>query len=112
MVALALLAAACGEETLVRTAPPGAMLWVDDAPIGPTPVEYHVSRAAFEKPQHYRLELPGYRPHEGELKKRVMKGRVVAACFTLGLSMIFKRPTGLADHHYVLMSPLPPPVEP
>jgi hypothetical protein len=98
----------CGESTLVRSRPDGAKLWVNDRFIGPTPVEYSCSRSEFSRPQRFRLELDGYQTAEGELRKRVMPGRIVGGSFSFGISLLFKRPTGFRDRYDFALIPRPP----
>jgi hypothetical protein len=105
IVAGLLVLGGCAESTVIRTHPPGASLWINDTYLGQTPVEYGCSRDAFGGPHHYRLELAGYRTAEGELRKHVMAGRIVAADLTLGLSLIFKRPTGFRDRYDFALVP-------
>ena len=101
---------ACGESTLIRTRPEGAKLWMNDSYLGTTPVEYSCSRAKFSEPQRYRLELEGYQTSQGELSHYVHAGRIVAAGFSFGISMIFKRPVGFRDEYaFSLVPQLPPP---
>jgi hypothetical protein len=100
-----LLAVGCGESTLMRSRPAGANVWVNDRFIGQTPVEYGCSRAEFSRPQRYRLELDGYEPAHGELRKRVMPGRIVGGSFSLGISLIFRPPTGFRDRYDFVLVP-------
>ncbi len=100
----------CGESTLIRTRPEGARLWMNDHYVGTTPVEYSCSRAKFSQPQRYRLELDGYQTSQGQLSRHVHPGRIIGAGFSLGISMIFKRPVGFRDRYdFSLVPQLPPP---
>jgi hypothetical protein len=109
-VAVLLLAVTgCAESTLIQSRPPGATVWINDSLVGKTPVVYSVSRETFSRRQHYRLELAGYETSEGELSRRVKAGRVVGGYFSLGISFIFKRPTGFRDRYdFALVPQLPP----
>ena len=102
-----LVCTGCAETTLIRSQPPGATLWVNDVMVGATPVEYTCSRAEFAHPQRFRLELQGYQPAEGELRRRVMPGRIVGGCFSLGISLLFKRPTGFRNRYDFALVPRP-----
>ncbi len=109
LAVLLLTVTGCGESTLIRSQPPGATVWINDGLVGKTPVEYSVSREAFSRRQHYRLELAGYETAEGELSRRVKPGRLVGAYFSLGISLIFKRPMGFRDRYdFALVPQLPP----
>ena len=105
----ALLCLGCGESALLRSRPPGAKVWVNDKYIGTTPVDYFCPRAEFSQPQRYRLELDGYQPSQGELSRHIHPGRIIAASFSAGISMIFKRPVGFRDRYdFALVPALPP----
>jgi PEGA domain-containing protein len=94
-----LLGPGCGESTLLRSRPAGAKVWVNDKYIGTTPVEYFCPRPEFSQPQRYRLELDGYLPSQGELSRYVHPGRIIGGGFSLGISLIFKRPVGFRDRY-------------
>jgi hypothetical protein len=70
---------------------------MNDQYVGTTPVEYSCSRAKFSETQRYRLELDGYQTSQGELSRHIHPGRIIGAGFSLGISMIFKRPLGFRD---------------
>lgn len=53
----------CTHHVLVRSEPPGAVLWVDNAEIGATPVKFDERRGRTE-PYRLRLEKPGYQTKE------------------------------------------------
>jgi hypothetical protein len=104
-VLLALLCAGCAEHTVIRSEPPGADLYVNERFVGVTPVEYSVSRAEFSTPLMVCLEREGYRLFRDELPKTVGAGRIVGGGFSLGISLIFKRPTTLRGHYDFLLVP-------
>jgi len=104
-VLVLLVVTGCGESTLIRSQPPGATVWINDSLVGKTPVEYSCGRASFSHPQHYRLELAGYQTAEGQLSKRVKPGRLVGASFSLGISLLFKGPTGFRDRYDFALVP-------
>jgi hypothetical protein len=107
---LTLFCLGCGESTVIRTRPEGAKLWMNDTYVGTTPVEYFCSRAKFSQPQRYRLGLDGYETSQGELSRHVHPGRIIGGGFSLGISMIFKRPVGFRDRYdFSLVPQLPPP---
>ena len=68
---LLLLAAGCAERAWIRSAPPGANVYVNGHFIGITPVVYSVHRPEFNRPLRYRLECDGYGAVQGELQKRI-----------------------------------------
>lgn len=53
----------CTHHVLVRSEPPGAKLWVDNAEVGTTPVQFDEERGRTE-PYRLRLEKPGFQPKE------------------------------------------------
>jgi hypothetical protein len=95
----------CAESTLIRSQPTGASVWINEAFVGTTPVEYTASRASFAHPHRYRLELAGYQTAEGALSTRIKPGRLVGGSFSLGISLIFKRPTGFRDRYDFTLVP-------
>lgn len=107
-----LLCLGCGESAVIRSRPPGAKVWVNDKYIGTTPVDYFCPRATFSQPQRYRLELDGYQPSQGELSRHIHPGRIIAAGFSAGISMIFKRPVGFRDRYDFALVPQLPPLPP
>src|SRR5206468_4540450 len=96
-----LLLVGCAGRAWVRSAPSGAKVYVNDQFVGVTPVVYSVRRPEFNGPLRYRLELDGHQPAEGQLQKRVGPARIVGACFSLGLSLLFKPATTLRDRYDV-----------
>ena len=80
----------CAEYGHVRTTPPGAKVELDGSFVGITPTLVRVPRSELGDPPHYRLELDGYRPEEGQLQTGIGAGRIVGMVFTLGIVGIFK----------------------
>ncbi|HJQ85597.1 MAG TPA: PEGA domain-containing protein [Candidatus Binatia bacterium] len=103
------LCAACSEHALVRSEPPGAAFYVNDRHVGETPLEVTVPRSAFVKPIRFRLERAGYEPREGTLSTRVSPGRIVGGAFSMGISLIFRRPTTLRRSYDFMLTPQEPP---
>jgi hypothetical protein len=102
-----LLLPSCAERAWIRSAPPNAKVYVNDRFIGVTPVVYSVHRPEFYGPLHYRAVLDGYDTAEGDLQKRTGPPRIVAACFTLGISLLFKPPTTLQDRYDIALQMTP-----
>lgn len=93
LLALAALTTGCAEGIVVRSTPPRADLYVNGTYAGTTPVTYWVSRADWtNRALPYRVVKAGYHPAEGTFETCVGGGRITAAVFTLGLSLLFKRP--------------------
>ena len=107
LLLLLLLAAGCAERAWIRSAPPGANVYVNGRFIGITPVVYSVHRPEFNRPLRYRLECDGYGAVEGELQKRIGTPRIVGACFTLGLSLLFKPLTTLQERYDIALERTP-----
>ena len=107
LLLLLLLAAGCAERAWIRSAPPGANVYVNGHFIGITPVVYSVHRPEFNRPLRYRLECDGYGAVEGELQKRIGTPRIVGACFTLGLSLLFKPLTTLQERYDIALERTP-----
>jgi len=103
LIVLVAITAGCAERTWIRTAPPGATVWVNDRMVGVSPVVYTVDRREFAREQRYRIELPGYETEEGVLVKRTSPARIVGAMFSLGISLAFKPPTSFADRHNIAL---------
>jgi hypothetical protein len=92
LVVVATLATGCAQLTTVNTLPPGATFYLNDGAVGTTPLEVPVRRSQLGKPLRFRIEKPGYEPHSGVLTQRIYGGRIAAAVFTLGLSLLAKWP--------------------
>src|SRR6266404_933442 len=84
LLSLALLGG-CSEIVSIRSGPSGASVYMDDKPIGTTPVDHALSRSELDEPHRVRIEKAGYQTVQTELRTRLAKGRVTGAVFTLGL---------------------------
>ena len=104
---LIVLLAGCAEDALIRSSPPGAKVDINGRFAGITPTEIEVSRAEFERPVTYRIELDGYEPLAGELHKRVAPARIVGGVFSFGISLPFKRPTAFEDEYSFVLQRSP-----
>ncbi len=100
--------AGCAESTLIKTAPPSAQVWINDKYVGISPVEYIVPRSQWPDSNrfHYRLTREGYLTKEGEFNGFVGGGRVTGGVFSLGISLIFKRPTTLDGEYQFELDPI------
>ena len=54
-----------------------------------------------------QVESDGYRPQDVPVPTRIGPPRIVGGFFSVGLSLIFKRPTTLPDRVDVALTPLP-----
>jgi hypothetical protein len=107
---LALLAAlaGCAESTLIRSQPEGARISVNGRFVGTAPVRFTVPRKEFTSQEFTVLaEHEGYEAAQTTLRKRTCPGRIVGGVFTLGVVLIFKRPTCFEDPRYVSLVALP-----
>lgn len=86
----AALLGGCGESVMIRSGPSGANVFVNDKPVGKTPVEYSVSRGDLGKPYQVRIEKNGYEPATTSLNTRIAGGRVTGAIFTVGILAVFR----------------------
>ncbi len=66
---VALLAGGCTQPLVVDSQPTGALVFVDGAPVGHTPVTIHVNRSQYVRSYDLRLELRGYAAHEQVLER-------------------------------------------
>jgi hypothetical protein len=108
VIALSVAMVGCAESTVVRSYPPGAKLYVNDHFKGITPVVLTVPRSEFAGENfRVRLEYEGYATAEEKLQKRVCGGRIVGGVFTLGIVLLFKRPTCFASPQDFGLAPLP-----
>lgn len=106
-IGLGVALAGCAEYTVVRSYPPGAKLYRDGNLEGLTPVTVRVPRSEFsEENFRIRLEHVGYQPTEGTLRTQVCGGRVVGGVFTLGIVLLFKRPTCFSSPQDFALAPL------
>lgn len=86
----ALVAPGCAEYAEFRSTPSPATVYLNDAAIGGTPLEYPIARSAVKEIYNYRIEADGYQPETGILHRRVAPGRIVAAVFTLCITCAFR----------------------
>jgi uncharacterized membrane protein len=84
------LVASCAEYAQFRSTPAPAAVYLNDAPIGGTPLNYPIARNAVKETYNYRIEVDGYEPATGILRRRVAPGRIVAAVFTLCITCAFR----------------------
>ena len=100
----------CSEVASIRSGPSGASVYLDDKPIGTTPVDHALSRSELGEPHRVRIEKAGYQTVQTELRTRLAKGRVTGAVFTLGLVALI-RPMHSVDPVFAQLEPLHPPQE-
>jgi len=107
-MAAAVLLSGCAETAVVRSYPAGARLYLNNQYVGITPAAINIPREQFDAGQYgYRLEQDGYEPIEGTLRTETCRGRVVGGVFTLGVVLLFKRPTCFASPQDFSLTPLP-----
>lgn len=108
VIALCGAVVGCAESTVIRSYPPGSKLYVNDHFKGLTPVVLTVPRSEFADDNlRVRLEHDGYATAQEKLKKRMCGGRIVGGVFTLGIVLLFKRPTCFASPQYFVLAALP-----
>ena len=108
LIAPLALVAGCAESTLIRSYPMGARISVNGNFIGTSPVVFSVPRNQFSAQEFtVTAEHPGYEPGTSTLQKRTCPGRIVGGVFSLGISLIFKRPTCFDDPQNVSLVALP-----
>ena len=108
LIAPLALVVGCAESTLIRSDPMGARISVNGNVIGTSPVVFSVPRDQFTAQEFtVTAEHPGYEPGRSPLQKRTCPGRIVGGVFSLGISLIFKRPTCFEDPHDVSLVALP-----
>jgi hypothetical protein len=93
--------AGCSSSTFIRTNPPGATLYINDAVVGTTPYYYSDSRPAFSSVR-LRMEKPGYEPLQAMLSR---DETVEVPNLMFALCCIFNLPFVMgyqAEHVYVL----------
>jgi len=90
LLLVAVLLGGCSESVMIRSGPSGANVFVNDKPVGKTPVEYTVPRGDLGNPYHVRIEKNGYEPVVTNLSTRIAGGRVTGAVFTLGILAMFR----------------------
>jgi hypothetical protein len=54
----------CSSAAMIRTEPPGANIYVDDTPIGKSPISYSFSTTGLRYSYKIRAELEGFYPEE------------------------------------------------
>jgi hypothetical protein len=81
-LALLLVPSGCAEIVQFQSTPPGAKVYVDDAYVGETPIQYSTRDVILRT---YSVEKEGFPKAAGELQPRIAAGRVVGAIFTLGI---------------------------
>jgi len=109
LLALMAMLAGCAESTMIRSYPVGAKVSVDGNFVGATPAKFVTSRTEFEHREFVAVaEQPGYQTTQYTLQKTTCNGRIVGGVFTLGILLIFKRPTCFESPQYIDMPPLPP----
>lgn len=99
----------CAEYVSFVTYPPGATVYIEDKPVGTTPVEYRVKRSNIA-PLRYRINKPNYAPVEGTLQTAIAPGRAVGAGFTLGIVYLFRSPYYIKNARHELTPALQLPV--
>jgi hypothetical protein len=108
LIAALTLIAGCAESTLIRSHPMGARISVDGSFVGTAPVVFSVPRDRFTAQEFtVTAEYPGYETGRSTLRKQTCPGRIVGAVFSLGISLIFKRPTCFEDPKTVSLVALP-----
>jgi hypothetical protein len=86
LIALALVAQGCSEVATIRSAPPGANVYIDDVYRGTTPYDLIVDKSEVTtRVRSYRIELEGYKSAEGQLSTGIAGGRITGCVFTLGI---------------------------
>lgn len=95
----------CSESTVIRSDPLGATVYLNEQFIGVSPAAYQVPSALLPERLRYRVEKEGYQTAEGELHSFVSGGRVVGGVFSLGVSLMFKRPRTLEDEYTIILWP-------
>ena len=105
-IVLCVVLSGCAEYAVVRSYPPGAKLYRDGQFEGLTPVTVRVPRSQFsEENFRIRLEHTGYEPLEGTLRTQVCGGRIAGGVFTLGIVLLFKRPTCFSSPQNFALAP-------
>ena len=108
VLALMTMITGCAESTVIRSYPVGAKISIDGTFVGATPAKFVASRQDFEQKTFVAVaEQPGYQRTEYTLQKTTCAGRIVGGVFTLGILLLFKRPTCFESPQYIDMPPLP-----
>jgi len=103
--AIAVWGAGCAEQTLIRTAPPNASVYVNGTFIGVSPVRYRVPEYRFSPHTTYRIEREGYQPLEGELRTYTAPGRIIGGIMGLGIPFAFRGVTAFRKNHDFELQP-------
>jgi hypothetical protein len=84
---------------MIKTEPARAKVWVDDRYFGHSPALVTIPRSRWKPPFKYRIEKEGYLTEEGYIHQVRGGGRITGAVFSLGISLIFKRPHTLKGNY-------------
>jgi len=84
------LVCSCGETVAVHSGPSGASVYLDERPVGTTPLRFSLPRGEVTEAHRLRIEKDGYQPVTTGLHSRVAGGRVTGAIFTLGILAVFR----------------------
>lgn len=101
VVLLVVLLSGCAERARIASVPSGARVFIEGSEVGVTPYILTVGRSKI-RDIPYRIELEGYRPVEGTLRRGVAPGRVFGAIFTVGILYIFRSPLYIQSTNPVL----------
>jgi hypothetical protein len=108
LFALGVALAGCAESTVVRSYPAGAKVYLNGELKGITPIVLTVPRSQFsDENSRVRLEHEGYDSAEATLRTQVCPGRVVGGVFTLGIVLIFRRPTCFVSPQDFVLTAVP-----
>src|SRR5436853_1458569 len=103
--AMAMWVAGCAEQTMIRTTPPNANVYVDGTFIGASPVAYRVPEHRFSPHTTYRIEHDGYDPLEGELRTYTPPGRIIGGIMGLGIPFAFRGATAFRKNQDLVLQP-------
>lgn len=108
LIAVSIQLQACAESTLIRAYPPDAQVAVNGESLGPSPIQYTVSRDRWPRDGyfHYHVERAGYRPRDGSFSSKPAGGRITGGIFTLGILFLFKSPTALPESVEIVLEPV------
>ena len=72
----------CSSTTLIKTDPPGAMLYVDNVRLGITPYSYEDPSTFFTTARPIVLKKEGYKNFDTTIRKTdISVGRAIGGCF-------------------------------
>jgi hypothetical protein len=97
----------CASETVIRTVPAGADVFVNGQTVGPSPATYRIADDAWHPPYKYHVALEGYLPADGEFVPFPAVGRIIGAVFTLGIVAAFRPMYELEDSYLISLTPDP-----